>query len=934
MAAEFGVLGEVRAFVDGHAVDVGHARQQCVLATLVVDANHPVPVDQLVARVYGEVPPQRARGTLQSYLSRLRQALGPGILVRRHHGYILTADPTAVDLHQFQRLADRGRAAADDATAAATLDRALTLWRGEPFGGLDAPWLNALREQLNIERLAVELDSNDARLRLGEHGALLGRLTAAAVRYPWGERLAGQLMLALYRCGRQAEALDRYRQVRRRLADELGADPSPPLRELHQRILTAAPDLAAPSVAPARRGPIDAIAADAAAATGAPVPRQLPASPTSFTGRVRELAELSAMLIDSPRGPATVVISAIGGAGGMGKTWLALRWAHDNRDHFPDGQLYVNLRGFDPTGEPVGASTAIRSFLEGLGVDTDRIPVDPDAQVALYRSLLADKRMLILLDNARDSATVDVLLPGTATSTVLVTSRHQLSGLVSAHGAHPLALDTLPERDAADLLRRRLGAARFAAEPDATAALLRHCAGLPLALGIIAARAVLRPDVPLAALAAELSDAGARLDAFDAGELTTNLRTVLDSSSAALTLAARQLFARLGLAPGPDISAAAAASLAVLPVADTRILLRQLASAHLIAEHAPGRYRMHDLVRLYAGELVAADAAQAVRRLFDHYLHTAHRCALLLSPHRDPLELPPTATGTVVPDVDDALLWLTTEYPVLIAVIRHAARTGYDRYVYQLAWTMATFYSRRGHWLDWVAVQHLAVDAAGRAGDLREQAEAHRLLANAYSNLRRYDEARTHLEHALQLFTRPEDEASRAHTYFDLALLADRHGRPREALPHAQRSLELYRRVGTPIKLAVALNAVGWYHAELGEHRAAIGYCEQALAISQQLGNVYGQANTWDSLGYAHHHLGQFDRAVDCYRAASDLFREMGDQDSGAIVLDHLGDTHAAAGHPAQARAAWQQALDAFDTLHHPQADSVRTKLDAVRVRP
>ncbi len=943
MAVEFRVLGEVGVRIDGRPIDVGHARQQCVLVALLAEASRPVPADELLDRAWGSHHlPQRGRAALHSYVSRLRGILASADdagIVRRPGGYLLRVDPMAVDLHRFGSLVDRARDGAADEPAGDLLDQALGLWRGVAFGALDTPWLNELRATATRQRRAAELDRYDIALRRGEHAWLLDVLSTAVSADPWDERLAGQLMLALYRCGRQAEAMALYRQLHGRLAAELGADPGAPLQRLHQQILTADPAVAAPQPAPARTatGPAQPPAERAPAERVPAVPRQLPASPGAFTGRATELAELSRQLGDPAR-TAAVVISAIGGIGGVGKTWLALRWAHANAQHFPDGQLYVNLRGFDPGAGPVPWPVAVRGFLDALGVDPGRVPADPQAQVGLYRSLVAGRQLLIVLDNARDTDTVAQLLPGAGGNAVVVTSRHQLPGLVAGHGARPMTLDLLPDADARELLARQLGAARISAEPATIVELIEHCAGLPLALGIVAARAALRPDRPLADIAAQLRAAGTRLDALDAGELSVNLRAVLSCSVAALTPAAAEVFALVGLAPGPDLSLAAAASLAGRSTAATGGLLRQLGTANLIQEHAPGRYRMHDLVRLYAVELAAGPdptgatdpAGRALRRLLDHYLHTAHGGALLLSPQRDPLPLTVAADGVAAEQfdhLDAALAWFTAEHPVLLAAVRRAGTAGFDRHAAALAWTLATFFDRQGHWDDWVAVGQVAVDAAGRLADRAVQAQAHRLLANAYSNLRRYDETHAHLRHALGRFEELGDAAGCAHVHFDIAMLFDRQGQPARALPAARRSLELYRLAGTAVQQAVALNAIGWYHSQLGEHRTGIGYCEQALALAKEVGSQYGQANTWDSLGYAHHHLGEHQRAAACYTEALDLFRAMGDRHAEGIVLVHLGDSHDAAGDRAAARDAWGTAQPILDDLAHPEAAAVRAKL-------
>lgn len=940
MAVEFRVLGDLDVRIDGRAVRIGHARQQCVLAALLVEPNRVVATGQLISRVWGDEVPDGATATLRGYLSRLRQALACADevrIVRRHPGYLLAVDPDRVDLHRFRELTEQARRAGDDATAISCLERALGLWRGKAFHGLTTPWLVAYRQTLDRQRLAAALDRNDIALRRGRHARLLPDVLALSSRYPWDERLAAQAMLALYRCGRQADALEHFHRMRRRLAAEIGTDPSPPLAQLYQQILTADAAIAPPQFPEEREpaatatGPSPGGARDAGA-----VPRQLPASPGVFAGRTAQLARLDEQLADAGRpdgAGSPVVISSIGGGGGVGKTWLALRWAHANADRFPDGQLYVNLRGFDPTADPVAWPTAVRGFLEALGVEPARVPADPEAQASLYRTLVAGRRLLVVLDDARDAATVIPLLPGTPTGAVVVTSRRQLARLVVTHGARPLPLDVLPDDEAHELIVRQVGAARVAEQPDAVASIVRFCGGLPLALGIVAARAALRPDLPLSTIAAELTTAASPLDALAGDEVTTNLRVVLSRSLAALTPAAAEVFTLLGLAPGPDIGRAAAAGLTARTPDELRRPLRELVDAHLVQEHVAGRYRMHDLVRAFAVERAAGDEAgsrPALRRLVDHHLHTAHAAALLLSPQRDPLTLTPTAPGVTAERLDDlaaALAWFTREHQVLLAIIEYAAGNGLDAAAGQLSWTLATYFDRQGHWHDWAVVARRAVEATGRSGDRPAQAQAHRLLAGACSNLGRYAEAQRNLLAALDLFAALGDDEGRAHTHFDLSMLHDRQRQPREALPHARRSLALYERVGSPLKQAVALNAIGWYHSQLGEHHDAIVYCRRALALSEQAGSAYGQANTWDSIGFAHHHLGEYAQAVDCFKQALALFAEIGDRHAEGIVLDHLGDTWAAAGRTDAARDAWRRSLVLYEELGHADAEAVRRKL-------
>lgn len=572
----FRLLGEVGVAIRDRPVDIGHARQRAVLAVLLLEVNRVVPADVLIDRVWGDRLPRRPRDALYSYLSRLRAGVP---ISRRQTGYVLMADPMSVDVHRFRCLAESGRAIEDDPTALAALDEALGLWRGEPFAGLGSGWLGAAREGLERQRQAVELDRNDILLRLGRHDRILADTPAGTTM---NERLAGQVMLALHRGGRQADALRYFEQVRARLVEELGVDPGPDLRGVQLQVLSAG----APSGAP----------------------RQLPASPPSFSGRSRELARLDELLGTSP-------VAVLTGGGGMGKTWLALRWAHDNVDRFPDGQLYVNLRGFDPTGEPVSTEAAVRGMLDGLGAEPTALPASLEVQAALYRSIVADRRVLIFLDNARDTMQVTPLLPGSASCAVLVTSRHQLTGLISAHGANRVELPLLTDAEATALLTRRLGHSRMAAEASAARAITRHCAGLPLALGIAAARAAAAPN--LATLAGELPVAG--LDALDTDDVAASLRAVFSVSYTALDEETARAFRLLAAAPGADISLPAATHL--IAVGNARQLIRRLTGAHLMEEHQPGRFRMHDLVRRYASEL--ARDGDSVTQLTNYYLHAA-----------------------------------------------------------------------------------------------------------------------------------------------------------------------------------------------------------------------------------------------------------------------------------------------------------------------
>ncbi|MFY1620332.1 ATP-binding protein [Micromonospora sp. WMMD736] len=664
------------------------------------------------------------------------------------------------------------------------------------------------------------------------------------------------------------------------------------------------------------------------------VPRQLPADVASLAGRDDEVAVLDKLVA----APTSVVVAAISGTAGVGKTALAVHWAHRVADRFDDGQLYVNLRGFDPRGQAVSPAKALHGFLDALGVPATRVPADLDAQAALYRSALAGKRILVVLDNARDAEQVRPLLPGTPTTMVLVTSRSQLTSLVSLDGAHPLPLGLLSRDAAAHLLTNRLGVERVAAEPEAAEAIITACARLPLALSIAAARAQ-QSGFPLATLAAELGTAGQRFGVLDAGDAVGEVRAVFSWSYDALSVPAAGLFRLVGLHPGPDITVAAAASLSGRPVDDTRRLLTELTRASLLAEYRPGRFTAHDLLRAYAAELSdgtdpVSDRRAATIRLLDHYTHTTHAADALLRPHSDPVDhlMAPAAAG-VRPERPtshaEALQWLTAEHPVLLAAQRLAASSGLDAHTWRLGRALDTFLDRQGHWHDRVEACQAALRAAERLGDPLAQAVAHRFLAGAHTVVNRYADAHRHLECALDLYVVSGDTEGEARTHQNLASLWDRQGEPRLALEHSTRTLVLARAAGHRRAQADALNAVGWCHAQLGDHLAALAYCEQALDLLQQLDDRAGEAATWDSLGYAHHHLGQYDRAVECYERTLDLTRDLGDLWGEADTLSRLGDTRLALGDPAAARADWQRALDIFTALDHPDADAVRARLQA-----
>src|SRR6201996_9387867 len=672
------------------------------------------------------------------------------------------------------------------------------------------------------------------------------------------------------------------------------------------------------------------------------VPRQLPTRVPHFAGRSGELAQLDAVLaaaaLDQAAGAAGVVISAIGGTAGVGKTALALHWAHRVAHRFPDGQLYANLRGFDAgSGRPADPGALLRGFLDALGVHPERRPADVEGLAALYRTVLAGRRMLVLLDNAADVAQVRPLLPASPECLVIVTSRRELAALAAGEGARLLQLDVLSEQEASELLVTRLGKERAAEEPWAVTQLATLCARLPLALSVVVARAAAAPKLPLSSLAAELTDLG-RLDALDAGDPAANVRIVLSLSYRHLPETAARMFRLLGLHPGPDISAAAAASLAGVPVAAARVALRDLTRASLLMEVAPGRFAFHDLLRSYAAEqkTPAEGVVSTTRRMLDHYLHTAHRAHRVLYPGRELIDLDGCAGG-VTPETfggkASALAWLQDEYQVLLKVTDVAARTGFDAHAWRLPVVLWTFHNVCGHWHDGTRLHRLALEAARRRGDPSGQAHTLRGLGSFAMSLGAFEEAYECLAAAQATFRELGDDLGLARTDVIFSQTLEFQGRLAEALVAMDDALRLSESAPANRHMmlvrASALNGSAWNSVQLGDLSEARAFSLKAIELCRAIGYSPGEAGTWDTLGVVLQRLGLHTEAVPCFLRAVSLDREMGNRYDLAMVLAHLGETYASTGDLHGAREAWDESLQILRTLHHPSAVMVRGRLAA-----
>jgi tetratricopeptide (TPR) repeat protein len=752
-------------------------------------------------------------------------------------GYRLSLSVKEVDLLAFRDLAAKAaaaRARGDDARAVECYEHAVGLWRGEPLADVDAlcghPGATALRQEL----AGVLLRYAEVACALGQYDRVLPRLQALADADPLNEPAHARLMIALAGSGQQAAAIRVHEDVRTRLDRELGLYPGEELAEAYVRVLRQDIYAGNRGQAPSRRRPPPA--------TAHVVPRQLPAAPRCFTGRRAELAVLSTLGERALREARGVVIAALTGMAGIGKTALAVHWAHQVAGRFSDGQLFANLRGSCPSGTPVMPTDAVRGFLSALGVPLARVPLDADGQAALYRSLLADRRMLIVLDNAQDAEQVRPLLPGSPGCLVLVTSRNRLTGLAAAEGAYLITQGVLAEAESRDLLTLQLSAERVAAEPAAVSELMALCGGLPLALGDVAARAVARPRLPLAALVAEMRDTRRRLDVLETGESATSVRMVFSWSRAKLGDRASRMFRLLGIHPGPDITGSAAASLAGLPREQAFLALAELCDEHLLTEHVPGRYVCHDLLRSYALEEVMtreseADRRAAAYRLLDYYLHAASLASSFLYAYHGEVTPPRPQPGVLLEDISEpaqAAEWFENEQHVLLAMIGQAAESGYAPYAWELPSVAGWYFGSRTCWQRLAAAQESALAIAAGLGDLAGLATARQHLGWLRFLLGDIASAAHHLDEAIKLAGQLGDERLRALAGLSRAYVLQEQNRVLEAIAQARQALRLYHAAGDLPGEGRALYAIGWYLIQLGDHQQAILFSSRALSVCRE----------------------------------------------------------------------------------------------------
>ncbi|KOG08218.1 MULTISPECIES: AfsR/SARP family transcriptional regulator [Streptomyces] len=959
----FAVLGPVRAWRGPDALPIGTPQQRALLAVLLLADGRTATAAELIDAVWGDDPPAQAMAVMRTYMSRLRKVLASPDLVSDSGGYALHIPPGSLDLGLARSLADEAesvRASGDRQSARTLLNRSLGLWDGEALAGVPGPRADAERARLEQWRLQLTESRIELDLELGHHAEAVSELTALTAAHPLWERLRELLMLALYRSGRQAEALAVYADTRRLLMDELGLEPGPELSRLQQRILHADAELAHVEVPPALAAPFKVR------------PAQLPAAVPDFTGASSLVKELSDTLSAGAEGQ-VMAISALAGIGGIGKTTLAVHVAHAARPNFPDGQLYVDLQG--TAFQPVDPEAVLGDFLHTLGVRSSDLPDTLPARSALYRSLLDDRRVLVLLDNARDAAQVRPLLPGAASCAALVTSRVRMTGLA---GAHLIDLDVMSPDEALQLFTRIVGEDRVLAEHTAALDVVEACGFLPLAIRIAASRLATRRNWTVADFATKLANERRRLDELQAGDLA--VKSTFELGYGQLESAQARAFRLLGLVEGPDISLAVAAAVLDLPEHATEDLLETLADCSLLDSVTPGRYRFHDLLRLYARACAERDEQPSERetaldRLLGFYLATAAQAYALERPgDRLPAHLSdPHHHGLTFTEPKAALEWLHSEAAQLLSCVLQAVRRpGALRRAVDLLWAARDLAESGAHSKQYESAARSLRDAACTAGDRGAEARARTTLSSVYMITGHFTEADDEARQAMKLAQETDDLLVRYWAPNERGLIALYQGRYSDGERHLLAALDGFRGDANFVGEASALCNLSRIHAALGRIDSAIELARQGIAIYERMDMPLRLANGRYALGLALTQAGRLDEAThqlgqalpafregrqilweamthfrlaEAYLAANQpslaathaeqalALRDIGGNWRLGNVLVVLGKALSALGGADRARACWQEALDIFDAIKASEGDHVRDLL-ATEDRP
>ncbi|GAB3502881.1 tetratricopeptide repeat protein [Amycolatopsis cihanbeyliensis] len=905
-----GILGQLEVTSAGAPLALGPMKRRCLFGLLALRPNTVVTHEEIIGVLWGEHPPASCLNLVHTYASGLRKAIRSvrdrpeELIVSTHGGYTLTVGPAELDLLRFDEFAARARRVSDDDpdTAVDLLDQALGCWRAPVLADLHA---GVRRHPAAVavagKRLDVALAYADLAFDRGAHEGVLERLRPLAHEEPLHEGLHARLMAALAGCGQQAAALRLFDEVRRRLNEELGVGPGAEIRSAHLRIVRDESPVATPRTTRTM-----------------PVPAQLPVAVAGFVGREEHLRQLDAYLRPGhERGGPEAAISVITGAAGVGKTALAVHWAHRVRADFPDGQLHVDLRGYART-TPVGTAEALTPFLRALGVPPERVPVNEEEAAGLYRTLLADRRVLVLLDNAVSADQVRPLLPGSPTCAVVITSRDRLSGLVANEGARHLALDVLEPADAEALLMRMLGEQRAGAEPAAVAELVRACAYLPLALRIAGANLTAMPHATIGAYTAELRDQGGMSGLAVEGECGDAVRTTLDLSYARLEPETRRLFRFLGLVPGPDFTADAAAALVDRTGRDVRKGLRSLVNASLLQERVAGRYRFHDLLREYAAECAgqedsAAGLRAARERLFDFYVYNAGAATSVLYPYvpQEPTAREVTASHIVsLPTASAAVDWLDSELLNIVSAAIAAPTHGAHSYSWRMAEALRDYFRIRGYGTDGLRVCKAALSAARELGDENSEALVLGILGLIYINLSDYQHAIALYQDALVLHRKSADRIAEASALLEIGRCCSYLGEPMRAIESYERALNLNRAVGNSRGEASALNYLGVSARSLGRTGQALMYGNGALRLAQRLDARDVEAQSLHSIGLTNWARGSLDEAREYLLSALEITQLIGHRHGEAVTILCLAETNCDAGRYAEAEA---QARDGME---------------------
>lgn len=899
------VLGPVEAIGPTGPAALTGARQRAVLGLLALHAGTVLPVFRLIDALWGDDPPRTAVKTLHSHVARIRSALAaaglPGVLSTRDPGYLLDGVPS--DVARFEELVATGRGAltgGDAARAVTALRAAAGLWRGDAFA--DVPltgWAAREVDRLHELRLAAAEDRWDAELRTGRHETAASELVRLLAANPANERLTRLHMLALYRSGRYTDALEAYQRLRRELAHELGVDPGREVVELHTAMLRRDPVLDGVPAPLVDDEPRPAPVEPPAVVPTAVVPSQIPAKVGHFTGRGDELADLDEVLADTsddPENADELPVVVISGPAGMGKTALAVQWAHRVADRFPGGRLFLDLRGDDGS-RALGSAQALAHVLSGLGVPEERIPAGESERAALYRTLLHGRRCVIVLDNVGSVADVLPLVPGSGENLLVVTSRLSLAALAARHAMRAVSVDALGHAESVSLLTRMLGQRRVAAEPAAVAALARLCAGMPLALRIAGARLVGSPKRPIAEVVTELTGA-ARLDGFAIEGDSRTVQTVLTSAYRPLAAEQARLFRRIGIAPGPTFSSPLAAAVCDLRPAEADAALATLAGANLVNPVGTDRFRFHDLIGEFAvGRLGAeeSDPAEVTVRLLDWYIAVAHEANLLVNPDRDlvkPVLRHPAPPVPFAAQAQSALAFLEAERDNLLPVVRLARSCGEHTTAWQLTYLLTSFYEATGHWHDRVNLCLEGSRAAAELGEAVAEAEMLRALGVAYFMTRQLPEAIEAGNRALAIVHAAGDLAGEGHVYNNLANAYAELRRFDEAVTAHENAVDRCARAGNRLGLALSQRNLGHTYMQMGAASRGLAALRSALEVFRDLGNGRLEAGTLDTIGEAQLAGGDTDAALVEFAAALRLSREIGDRWLEWEVLLHIGSTH------------------------------------------